>query len=183
MTRSILLSLVVIGAVVGLVAGAGTFAVFTDTQTGTAEVDTGTISLYLADGGDDCPSGICANEVLFEGAENMVPGETKTWPIRLINNGTHAWDVTDVTVITGFAVNPGGLCDYKPTTANLGVVLVPTLDGDDHGVAPFIHVAPGGTEFGTVNVVLPLDLPGESNDNECQGVTWSGTADVTVTQD
>ncbi len=177
MTRSILFSLVVIGAVVSLVAAAGTFAVFTDQQTGTAVVNTGTIDLELNDG---IVNDSGQNEVLFENTENMLPGETVSWPVQLKNVGNRAWDVTDVTVTTSIASDPGGDCDYTPTTANLGVVVVPTFDGDDHDL--LLHAEPGATALGTVQVVLPLDLPGETNDNDCQDVVWSGSAVVTATR-
>lgn len=177
MTRSILVSLVVIGAVVALVAGAGTFAAFTDQQTGTADVNTGTIQLWLDDGVSNDSN---AGEILFETTENMVPGETVLWPIQHKNVGNHAWDLTDVTVTTSLSSDPGGDCEYTPTTANGGVVLVPTFDGDDHDAR--LHAEPGAATLGTVQVVLPLDLPGETNDNDCQNVVWSGSAVVTVTQ-
>ena len=162
MTRSILLSLVVIGAVVSLVAGAGTFAVFTDQKTGTAEVNTGTISLYLSDSSDD--SG--ANEALFEGLENMVPGETVSQGIDLFNSGNRAWDVTDVNVTVG----GGGACTTSPI-----VTLTPSFDGNDHDGR--LHAEAGETAQGTVSVTLPA-----SAGNDCQNVTFTGSAVVTVTQ-
>jgi predicted ribosomally synthesized peptide with SipW-like signal peptide len=164
--RRISSSLLVIGAVLALVVGAGTFAVFTDTQTATGPVNSGTINLYLADLGDDTGE----DEAIFETTENLLPGETTSWPLRLINTGNRAWDATNVVVTSTESNDPGNDCG-----TNLTVAYVPTFDGNDHD--GMIHANAGETG----NATITASLNG-STGNECQNNTWTVTAVVTVTQ-
>ncbi len=167
--RRIVSSLFVIGAVLALVVGAGTFALFTDTQFGTGDINAGTIDLYLSDGrGDDNGE----NEFIFEDIENLLPGNSVSWTMRLQNRGTGAWDQTDGTVILSQTVvsDPGNDCGTP-----LVLTWDPNNDGDDHGST--LHVAPGATGEGDVIATLPSTVG-----NECQGVVWNVKATFNVTQ-
>jgi predicted ribosomally synthesized peptide with SipW-like signal peptide len=164
--RRISSSLLVIGAVLALVVGAGTFALFSDTQNATGPVNSGTINLYLADGGDDSGE----NEAIFENTENLLPGETTSWPLRLINTGNRAWDATNVVVTSTESADPGGDCG-----TNLTVAYVPTFDGNDH--SGVIHADAGETGNATITASLASGAG-----NECQDNTWTVSAVITVTQ-
>lgn len=164
--RRMISSLFVIGAVLTLVVGAGTFALFTDTQTATGDVNSGTINLYLADAGDDTGE----DEAIFETSENLLPGETTSWPLRLINTGNRAWDVSNVVVTSSELSDPGSDCG-----TNLTVAYVPTFDGNDHSGT--IHADAGETGNATITATLPSGAG-----NECQGNAWTVVATITVTQ-
>jgi hypothetical protein len=48
--------------------------------------------------------------MVFEMAENLRPGETATWPIRLRNFGTSTWVVSGVRLDTVATADPGAAC-------------------------------------------------------------------------
>lgn len=78
-TRKILLSLGVMGAVAGI-AGLGTYATFTDSDNAAQLLDTGTVTVDLADAGT-------ATNRLTVGASGMVPGDTVQRRVVLTNDG------------------------------------------------------------------------------------------------
>jgi len=167
--RRIVSSLFVIGAVLALVVGAGTFALFTDSQFGTGDINAGTIDLYLSDNrGDDNGE----NEFIFEDIENLLPGNSVSWTMVLQNRGTGAWDQTDGTVTLAQVVtsDPGPVCN-----TNLVLTWDPNNDGDDHGTT--LHVNPGNSGQGDVIAALP-----STAGNDCQGTVWNVTATFNVTQ-
>lgn len=167
--RRIVSSVLVIGAVLALVVGAGTLALFTDTQFGTGQINAGTIDLYLSDGrGDDNGE----NEFIFEDVENLLPGNSVSWTMRLQNRGTSAWDQTDGTVgLNAVPVTDPG----SPCVTPLTLAWDPNNDGDDHGST--LHVAPGATGEGDVIASLA-----STAGNDCQGTVWTVTATFNVTQ-
>ena len=86
MKRSILFSVLIIGAVFAVVAGAGTFATFTDSATGGQTVSSGTVDVLVNGDTDDnfavslaggagCPS-------------NMAFGDSCTFAVTVANNGS-----------------------------------------------------------------------------------------------
>ncbi|MEO6198058.1 MAG: SipW-dependent-type signal peptide-containing protein [Dehalococcoidia bacterium] len=86
MKKNLLLSTLMIGAVLAVVAGAGTFATFTDQATGSQTVTSGSVDVLVnGDAGDNfaisltggpgCPS-------------NMAFGDTCTFALTVANNGT-----------------------------------------------------------------------------------------------
>lgn len=167
--RRIVSSLFVIGAVLTLVVGAGTFALFTDTQNATGDVNAGTINLHLSDSiGDDNGE----NEFIFTNVENLLPGESVNWGMVLENRGTRAWDQTDGTVILSQSqtTDPGAFC----ATA-LVLTWIPDGGDDDHGTT--LHVEPGANDTGTIRATLPSGAG-----NECQGSVWAITGVFNVTQ-
>ena len=100
MKRSILLSLLVIGTAVGLIAGAGTFASFTDTDNDKGTVTAGNVEIEVAGFGTldfDVPVASCPSP--------MAPGDECTAEVNVQNMGTLpvtlSDPVVDVTAVTG----------------------------------------------------------------------------------
>lgn len=163
MNRSILFSLLAMATAATVIAVAGTQALFTDTQTASGDVNAGTVNLYLQEGPGDDDTG--ENEAIFELPENLLPGQTASNPLELVNNGTSAWDLDSVTF--GFA--PDAECDASNAGDDWSAVF--------SGVAPGTVVAPGASVTGSVDVTLNALV-----DNDCQGDTVTVTATVNVSQ-
>lgn len=97
---------------------------FDDTQTssGTVNVTTESADLYICEptgstGDPDCPGDdSLADETIFEGIEDLFPGATASWDVRLRNVGTMPWDVTAVVVTTPEVQDPGADCNDTPST-------------------------------------------------------------------
>ena len=104
----------------GLVAAAALLgvavAVLTDSQTATGTITATSTSadLYICEPG--VPGPACgsddsgADEIVFETIEDIIPGETVEWDIRLQNVGTTDWTLSDVTVTIVETVDPGSDC-------------------------------------------------------------------------
>jgi predicted ribosomally synthesized peptide with SipW-like signal peptide len=162
MKRSILLSSLVIAATIAVLAVAGTQALFTDTQTATGDVNAGTINLYLLEpgGGDDTGE----NEVIFELTENLLPGDSASYGLRLRNDGTAPLEIAAL----DFSGSLGADCD----AANVGDEFVPSITGvlvgDVIGVGAVLDT--------TVEVDFSA-LAG----NDCQGDVFTVVLDIDVT--
>jgi len=168
---SLLLSVLVIGAALALVGGA-TFAVFTDTETASGEVNAGTINLYISD--VTGPDGEGEDEGIFNiAAENILPGETMTWTVRLLNTGNRNWDLTSV----DFTGSTGADCDTGLGGNEFSASYAYGTDefGVDHD--GYMHVNAGGGQNLNILVALASDAG-----NACQGDVFSLSALLTVTQ-
>jgi predicted ribosomally synthesized peptide with SipW-like signal peptide len=163
MTRSILFSVLAIGMAVTVIAFAGTQALFTDTQTATGDVDAGTINLYLDEGPGNDDSG--ENEVIFQIEENLLPGESATNPLRLINTGNRTWQISSITT----TITPDAECD----AGNLGDEWSANVTGWNVGD----QVAPGNSQTVTVSATLAA-----AAGNSCQNDAVTVTVTVTVAQ-
>ena len=130
----------------------------------------GSVDLYISDvTGDEDSEG---DELVFNViAENMLPGETQAWTVRLENAGTRPWDLSAVDT-TG---SSGWSCDADP--APEFSVSFDYFDSfvDNHGT--IVHVDPGEYEEARAKVSLDLGAG-----NECQGDAFSLVADFQVTQ-
>jgi predicted ribosomally synthesized peptide with SipW-like signal peptide len=161
--------MLIIGATVALFAAGGTLAPFTDSQTITGDVNAGTVNLYISDvtGSDDTGE----DEAIFDGtAENLLPGGSTSWVVRLLNTGANAWDWTSTTN------NSTNLeCDGDNAGDDFSVSWADTTDhgSDNHGAA---HVAPGGAEDITVTVSLAA-----AADDSCQGAVANVSLLIGVT--
>src|SRR3990172_6311797 len=97
--------------------GAAVWAQLSGTQTasGTVTVSSTSASLYICEPnstpGPDCGSDDnVADEAVFETLENIRPGQTAQWDIRLKNVGTESFLVTGLTLNIAEASDPGGDC-------------------------------------------------------------------------
>ena len=202
MIRYIVTALLV-ATFVGSVATAGVLLAqtFKDTQTssGAINVTTESADLYICEpsgttGDPDCPGDdSLADEAIFENTENLFPGQTASWNVRLRNVGTMPWDVSDVQIVPVETFDPGNDCDDLPI---IGITTLELKD-DDHidletndealpalpgfrteqrhlithvGFGnPYhwvtVHVAVGGKEDLKIRVTMPLTLAGECQDN------------------
>jgi hypothetical protein len=184
MRRTVLLSFVVIGAVLAVVFGAGTFAPFTDPSTGTGTVGAAIIEVEAAqedydgaDSGDslpdctgtdsDCYSFTCAP------ADDLLPDETTTCTFAVRNAGTRdfhlVWTI-DETVDSGHSG-----CTPATYFTDDGGALTDAA-ADDHA-GPVYHMANGSTE--TFTVIHTLNDGVDVND--CQGATFTITVTFTAT--
>jgi predicted ribosomally synthesized peptide with SipW-like signal peptide len=159
--RSILLSTLAIAAALTLLAVAGTQALFTDSQTATGDVNAGTLDLYLLEPSGDDSAG---DEVIFEGAENLLPGQTANYTLRISNVGTAAITIAAL----DFSGSSGGECDAD----NVGDEFIPSIAG----VLVGDTIPAGAFVDATVSVQLLA-----AADNDCQGDTFTAVLDVDVT--
>ena len=111
MKRRLGIVLVALLVAVGVIAGVA-LAQLTDTQTasGTINATSASSDLYICEPGStpgpDCGSDDSgADEIVFESQEDIFPGETKQWDIRLKNVGTTPWLIT--------AAAPEGVVDLS----------------------------------------------------------------------
>jgi hypothetical protein len=175
MRRSVLLSTLVIGAVIAVLAAVGTQATFTDTQQASGDVNAAGINLYLSDvtGADDTGE----DEAIFNAsAENLLPGQTASWTIKLRNVGTSAFDVTaDSSGSTGLDCDGGGP-DFS-----IAVSTASDNGGDNHGVAHIAPEATAGPIGGTEDVKIDVTLAAAAT-NACQGDVANIVVDFDATQ-
>lgn len=161
MKRSIIMSMLVIGALATLI-GAGTWATFTDSGTATGDVTAGTVNVVLnSDTSDDV-------ELAFEpGTDpecpaNMAFGETCTAALTVANAGSLSVTYA-VTVVDSAA-------DCFTSVLDIEAALEA---GDEEGDAD--HDA-GDSHSGTVTTTLDSDA------EACQGATNTVTVTVDATQ-
>jgi hypothetical protein len=161
--RSILLSFLIIAVAGTILAVAGTQAFFDDTQTASGDVNAGTLSLHLSEGvnGDDNAD----DEFIFEVAENLVPGQTATETLELLNNGNTSWKIDTITPV----ITPDAECDASNGVDDWTAAI------NGAGLATGTTVTPGNTTSGTVDVTLV-----SSADNDCQGDLITVTVTVHV---
>jgi predicted ribosomally synthesized peptide with SipW-like signal peptide len=158
MKRSILFSLMVIGAIAAVVS-AGSYAAFTDDATATGSISAATIDVLLnGDSDDDVTATFALN--------NLLPGESTTATVSVKNNGNRDIHVTTSSSVTETA-DPGSDCSASPTVDSVTFTDSAT---DDH--SGNVHIADGVTETATITISL-----GSGVGNECQGNSW----DVVVT--
>jgi hypothetical protein len=173
-------------------------------------VTTESADLYICEpsggtGDPDCPGDdSLADETIFENTENLFPGQTAIWNIRLRNVGTMPWDVAAVQITPTETQDPGNDCDDLPTIGITALELkvddhidletnddaLPALPGfrteQRHLIThvglgnPYhrvtVHVAVGGKEDLRIRVTMPATLAGE-----CQGNVWDINIVWTVT--
>lgn len=164
MKRSILLSVLLMAGAVTIAVVAGTQALFTDTQTASGDVNAagaGSIDLRINDnvGADDSGD----DEIIFETTEDLLPGESASNSIALVNAGTDDFDVV--------SFDSSGSLNLECDADN---------PGDDFTVSvsspalPFTITA-GNSQSVTVTVTLDADA-----DNDCQNAVATAIIDVNV---
>ena len=107
---------VVVLVAVGVVAGVA-LAQLTDSQTasGTITATSTSADLYICEP-DSTPGPACgsddsgADETVFETLEDIRPGETVTWDVRLKNVGTDDWVLANAVLTVVETADPGGDC-------------------------------------------------------------------------
>ncbi len=160
MHRSILISVLVIGAVLAIVAGVGTYATFTDTDSSSGDVKAGTVDISANAEGPDTDLAFTTGSLSCP--DNLAIGDACTADVTVTNNGSLAVDYTGSAGEIETAPNGGSDC--------FSVALDATLTSG--------ALAASGSATGTVTVTL--DNPGDPGfDNKCQGAS----DDVTVTID
>jgi len=128
---------IVVLVAVGVVAGVA-LAQMTDSQTasGTITATSTSADLYICEP-DSTPGPACgsddsgADETVFETLEDIRPGDTVQWDIRLRNGGTVDWTVTTVTLTVVEILDPGADC---PANALLPGRYPPTAGISEAGV-------------------------------------------------
>jgi predicted ribosomally synthesized peptide with SipW-like signal peptide len=162
MKRSILLSALVIATAVTVLAVAGTQALFTDSQTASGDVNAGTLNLYLlqSDGGDDT----AGDEIIFEAIENLLPGDSASFGLRLRNDGTAPLTIS--------ALDDTGSLGAECDATNVGDEFDPSIAG----VAVGDVIAPGTF----VDTTVTVDFSAAA-DNDCQGAVFSLILDIDAT--
>lgn len=172
---------------------------------GEIQVTSGSADLYVCEPTGTSGDPICpgddsgADEIIFEGDEDMVPFSVRNWDLRLVNNGDLAWDVHEIIFTLNEVADPNSDCDVLPTGQQTGFFDAPpgfpTLialapDADDHTSAgggrytpPFefmpnntrVHVAPGDYEDIRIASAMPGSLP-----TSCRGNVWSMSFSLVV---
>ncbi len=162
MKRSILMSLVVIGAVVALLAGGATFAPFTDSDSDKGEVTAGNVEIEVLGTGTltfDAPVVSCPSP--------MAPGDTCTASVQVQNTGDLTVTLSDPSHSITNVSGGEGTCDAGDwTTATANLSYTPDVT----------NVAPGGVK--TFNAKVTLDSDAQEG---CQGATAEVTVEVTAT--
>lgn len=164
MKRSILFSLLVIGAVVALVAGAGTFAPFTTSDDDAGEVTATTLSITVAGTGTlDFSTGDAGCPT------DLLPGDTCEDTVTVTNFSGVEVEITDVSIVESDPLEDCALGNSLSTV---------TDPADPTGT---ILDASGGpndsTQFDIEVTFSPTGTQAQIDD--CQGDT--GTVEVTVT--
>lgn len=113
------------------------YAQLSDSQTasGTVTVSSTAADLYIcepgATPGPDCGADDSdADETVFEGLENIRPGEIREWDIRLKNTGTEDFVVTGAPITILETTDPGGDCpDNALQPVQMGFFFPPAVPG------------------------------------------------------
>lgn len=155
MKRSILMSLLVIGGAIALLAGAGTFAPFTSTDSDSGDVTAGTVAITVVGTGTiDFASGDLGCDL------NLAPGDT-CGPDTVTVENTGSLPVTLSDPVPSESGDLETCGDGDNLTTTVGALSDTTLDP---------------TETATFDVEVTLEADA---DNDCQGAT--GTIEVEVT--
>lgn len=188
MSRKILIALLGVLLVAAL-AGAGTFAYFSDTETSTGNSFTaGTLNLrYSLDGGTTWADGTNASFTLA----NLKPGDSGTQTFTLNNNGSLPGTLAVSAVSVANA--PGATPESEPTPDNgeLGANTVVTVTYNDGTTTYPLYngslnnltalnlgtLAAGGTD----NLIINWEIPGTVG-NEIQGDTATVGLTFTLNQ-
>ena len=138
----------------------------------------GTVDLYILEpSGDDSGSGAdMGDELIFEAtAENMLPGESETWTIRLRNDGTLPWDIDlEAVDLDG---STGAECDASHGGDEYSADFGSDADAGGGNHDGLVHVEPGMDEDVIVTVTLHEDAG-----NPCQGDVFFLVAEFTASQ-
>ena len=200
MKKVLVIASVVLAVAAGSLAVQTVWALFTDSQSATGSVnftsETGFTDLYICDvtgiasTSPTCPGvgdDSLADEIIFESLEDMVPGQTVQWDIRLRNIGTLAWDSLDFPSGGDLSVteasDPYGSCDSPPAISFrvLGKAGDTVNDNHSNSVSTRwqqegrtgdqnrvqIHIEPGDFE----DVRVRANLPTSAGDT-CLGNVW-----------
>ncbi len=177
----------------------------TQTASGSVNVTTTSADLYIcepdATPGPDCGSDDSgADDTVLETLEDITPGETVQWDLRLQNVGTEDWVVTDVTLILVETADPGDDCPDESLRASAPFGVAPGVStlgkaGDDlndnavvSGTAFFLReseadpiravsVIVAAGDYEDVRLRLRLDPSGTEN---CDGNEWAASWQFTV---
>ena len=137
------------------------------------------VDLYILEpGSDDSGSGLdLGDELIFEAAaENMLPGESLSWTIRLRNDGSLPWDIDLDSVDTSGSI--GADCDGGHSGAEFSVEFTSAADTGSDNHDGLVHVAPGMYD----DVLVTVTLDGGAG-NACQGDKFSLVGMFTATED
>jgi len=101
MHRRLLIALGVTAGTLALLAGL--VLAFSDSQTsaGAVNANSASVDLYICEASEATPGPTCAgddsgpDETIFEGMENLLPGQSFHSDIRLKNIGASSWDLVD----------------------------------------------------------------------------------------
>jgi len=177
MKRSILLSMLTIGAVAAMVTGAS-FAGFTDTQSGSGAVTAGTVTLDGVDTfdinfpGASCPGPMGVGDICTTGVLGVSGGYALTYTGNL---DAHV----ALSLATVESAHAGAACFTVIGTAKeSGVTGLFTLPIPPGYTDPLGFPVVGGE---TITVWVTANLSRDSN--ECQGVTATVTVTATATED
>ena len=111
-------------AVVGGLAGGVVMALWTGSQTASGSINatSGSADLHICEPNPAPSNPDCGNddsgqdETIFEGLENLTPGDEVFGDMRLRNTGGNGWYVLAATTTVTEVSDPGNDCDMVPTT-------------------------------------------------------------------
>ena len=109
-------------AVVGGLAGGIVMALWTGSQTASGSVNaaSSSVDLYICEPNADPANSGCgpddsgADETIFEGTEDLLPGNWVWAPVRLRNVGSTPLDILSTALSMTEVSDPGGDCGYSP---------------------------------------------------------------------
>ena len=139
-SRKVLLSLGALGSAASI-AGLGTFATFTDSDSATAPVATGTVNINLGASGP--------NNRLNVGATGMVPGDSLQRRVVLTNAGSE--DLASVTLTT--TASPSSLLDTDATNGLQMKIEKCSMAWVESASTPYTYTC-GALDIGTRTTVL-----------------------------
>lgn len=199
-----------LGTLSALAIGAGlAYAALGDTQSASGSVNVSTTSadLYICEPGNAAGPACGSddndgNEAIFESLEDLRPGQTAQWDVRLKNVGTVPFMVTGVTLTTAENNDPGSDCPEGSLTSSgpsdsyynypYGISLlgkngdpandnpynnndIPAFSGETDYQGYGILIAPG--DYEDVRLRLRLQLQNTAN---CDGNAWNVAWNFTV---
>jgi hypothetical protein len=189
------------------------FGVWTASRTASGSVNATNLAppnLYLCepDGGTCGDDDSGADEVIFEGLEDLTPSSFAEDSLRLRNTGSQDLDILKVTTSVTLGADPGGGCTTTPMI-RIGVLSLdfPPIfgadSGDDHapgfaysvGLQTFpravndprydssyqsqaVHIAPGEAEDMLVQMILPATSSGCEDSDWNLSISWEAVAAV-----
>lgn len=165
MKRSIVASALLIAAATGVLAIGGTWAVFSDSQIASGDVNAaaaGSIDLRLDDVSLPCGlTGPTQDEITFEPLENLAPGGFATCSVQLVNQGTAPFDVNVLGANTSASILD--VCDGAGNDFTISLAKGTDTDSDDPSLTT-ARVEPGVADTASITVTFN---PAATND--CQG--------------
>jgi len=189
---------VVVLVAVGVIAGVA-LAQLTDSQTasGTITATSTSADLYICEP-DSTPGPACgsddsgADETVFETLEDIRPGETAQWDIRLKNVGTVDWTLSNAVLTIVETVDPGNDCpdnvllpgrNVYDNWTNAGAFILgkagdPINDNPLPGSSFYLYIWDGGARAVKVaagdyeDIRLRIELSTSGTEN-CDGNEWN----------